>query len=244
MKENRYDDGVFFEKYSSMPRSLEGLRGAGEWHVLKGMLSDFKGKKVLDLGCGFGWHCAYAAENGASYVLGLDISAKMIQGARERNPFQNVHYRQLAIEDYDYPEEEFDIVISSLAFHYLRSFDDIAAKVYRSLKHGGRFVFSVEHPVFTAYGSQDWIYDNNGEKLLRPLDRYFYEGPRNASFLGEEILKYHRTVTSYINGTLEAGFIINEVVEPQPFAEAIKHIPGMADEMRRPIFLIISATKK
>ena len=30
--------------------------GAGEWHVLKTILPDFTGKRVLDLGCGFGWH--------------------------------------------------------------------------------------------------------------------------------------------------------------------------------------------
>ena len=54
MKENKYDDEIFFEKYSQMDRSKKGLTGAGEWHELKKMLPDFKGKKVLDLGCGFG----------------------------------------------------------------------------------------------------------------------------------------------------------------------------------------------
>ena len=72
MKENRYDDPVFFRKYSEMARSKLGLEGAGEWKTLRPMLPDFTGKRVLDLGCGYGWHAFYAAENGAEKVLGID----------------------------------------------------------------------------------------------------------------------------------------------------------------------------
>ena len=74
MKENKYDDEIFFNQYSQMSRSVDGLKGAGEWHVLQKMLPDFQGKRVLDLGCGFGWHCRYAVEHGASHVVGIDLS--------------------------------------------------------------------------------------------------------------------------------------------------------------------------
>ena len=57
MKENKYDDDVFFNKYKEMNRSVQGLEGAGEWSQLKQLLPDFEGKRVLDLGCGYGWHC-------------------------------------------------------------------------------------------------------------------------------------------------------------------------------------------
>lgn len=72
MKENKYDDERFFGQYSQMSRSVQGLRGAGEWHELKKMLPDFNGKRVLDLGCGFGWHCRYAIERGATFALGIE----------------------------------------------------------------------------------------------------------------------------------------------------------------------------
>ena len=49
-------------KYSQMDRSKQGLCGAGEWQTLKSLLPDFKGKTVLDIGCGYGWHFVYAAE--------------------------------------------------------------------------------------------------------------------------------------------------------------------------------------
>ena len=120
------------------------------------MLPDFRGKRVLDLGCGFGWHCRYAAENGAQSVLGIDISENMLQEARRRTEDPRVEYRKISLEEYEYPENSFDAVISSLALHYVESFEDICRKVYRCLKPGGEFVFSAEHPIFTAYGSQDW----------------------------------------------------------------------------------------
>ena len=61
MKQNKYDDPKFFEKYRQMARSQKGLAGAGAWHELEKLLPEFAGKRVLDLGCGYGWHCAYAA---------------------------------------------------------------------------------------------------------------------------------------------------------------------------------------
>lgn len=54
MKKSPYDRERFFEKYSQMDRSRLGLAGAGEWESLEPLLPDFAGKRVLDLGCGYG----------------------------------------------------------------------------------------------------------------------------------------------------------------------------------------------
>ncbi len=165
MKENKYDESSFFEQYGQMSRSQKGLEGAGEWHVLKDMLPDFAEKKVLDLGCGYGWHCRYAMENGAISVIGVDISEKMLQKAREINLLDGIKYKQIALEDVKFAAEIFDIVMSSLALHYIQSYDALIRNVYHWLKPNGRFVFSVEHPVFTAEGNQDWVYNDAGNKL-------------------------------------------------------------------------------
>ena len=143
MKENRYDDQVFFEKYAQMARSRDGLRGAGEWRELQKLLPDFEGQRVLDLGCGYGWHCKYAAEHGAASVLGVDLSHKMLKTAKARNADQAIVYQQGAIEDLEFPAGSFDVVLSSLAFHYIRDFRPLAANIAGWLEQGGSFVFSV-----------------------------------------------------------------------------------------------------
>ena len=111
MKENKYDDNIFFQKYSQMSRSQQGLAGAGEWETLRKMLPDFKDKRVLDLGCGYGWHCIYAMEHGASSVVGVDISHKMLEVAKEKTHFPQVEYKCCAIEDVEFPEESFDVIL-------------------------------------------------------------------------------------------------------------------------------------
>lgn len=243
MKENKYDSESFFKKYSEMNRSKQGLKGAGEWSELQKVLPDFQGKRVLDLGCGYGWHCLYAAQNGAEYVLGTDISAKMLETAREKNSHERIEYRRCAMEDLELPDHSFDVVLSSLAFHYVKEFQPVVKKISRVLSPGGFFVFSAEHPVFTAYGTQDWYYDEQGEILHFPVDNYYFEGKRDAVFLGEPVTKYHRTLTTYLNTLLENGFELLNIIEPQP-PDDMLHIPGMADEMRRPMMLIVKAVKR
>lgn len=243
MKENKYDNEIFFKKYSQMMRSQKGLQGAGEWSELQKILPDFQGKTVLDLGCGYGWHCKYAAENGAALVLGTDISQKMIHTAKTINHAAQIEYRRAAMEDLDFSEQSFDVILSSLAFHYIESFEPLAANIAKWIKSGGNFVFSVEHPVFTSYGSQDWYYDENGNILHFPVDNYYYEGQREAVFLGEPVIKYHRTLTTYLNTLLQNGFELQHIIEPQPPKEMM-HLDGMKDEMRRPMMLLVSAVKK
>ncbi|MDO4326788.1 MAG: class I SAM-dependent methyltransferase [bacterium] len=242
MKENKYDEEVFFKKYSEMGRSKNGLKGAGEWSELQKMLPDFTGKRVLDLGCGYGWHCKYAAEHGATSVLGIDISHRMLKRAEEINADEKIIYQCAAMEDLIVPIHSFDVVLSSLAFHYVKDFSMLTENISKWLKQGGEFVFSVEHPVFTAYGTQDWYYNEKGEILHFPVDNYYYEGKREAVFLGEKVIKYHRTLTTYLDTLLQNGFEICKIVEPQP-PENMRHLPEMKEEMRRPMMLLVSARK-
>lgn len=242
-KENPYDDDGLFREYSGMARSINGLSGAGEWPALEKMLPDFCGKRVLDLGCGYGWHCRYAIEHGAIACTGIDISEKMLKEAWRRNASFWTDYRLTPIEEYEFEPDTFDVVISSLAFHYLDDFGNLCKKIHRCLTPGGVFVFSVEHPVYTASGSQQWITGEQGEKRHWPVDRYFDEGRREADFLGRPVTKFHKTLTSWINGPLSAGFAITGLVEPEPDKTLLESVPGMADELRRPMMLIVSAVK-
>ncbi len=243
MKQNKYDDPGFFDNYSQMARSVGGLDAAGEWPTFRALLPTLREKNVLDLGCGFGWHCRYARAQQARSVVGVDLSEKMLARARENTSDPAIEYRQLAIEDIDFPAEAFDVVLSSLALHYVAHFDTVCRNVHHCLVPQGSFVFSVEHPIFTALAEQDWYYDELGERLHWPVDHYLDEGPRQARFLGHEVVKYHRIVATYLNTLIAAGFIINRLSEPKPTQEMLDRHPETRDETRRPMFLLIAAIK-
>ncbi len=243
MKQNKYDDPDFFAEYAKMPRSIGGLEAAGEWHALRGELPDLKGKRVLDLGCGYGWHCRYASEQGASSVVGIDISAKMIEKARELTHMNNIRYERVAIEDLEAAAGSFDVVLSSLTLHYVRDIAPVFFKVAMLLKINGVFCYSVEHPVFTARPQQDWWYNAEGNISHWPVDGYFQEGKRTTHFLGADVIKYHRTVASHFQALHATGFQIDNLTEPVPQETMIKKM-GWQDEKRRPMMLILRATKK
>src|SRR5436309_15973370 len=123
MKQNKYDDPEFFANYSQMARSIGGLDAAGEWPAFRTLLPQLRDKNVLDLGCGFGWHCRYARGQQARLVVGVDISEKMIARARESTTDAAIEYHRRAIEDIDFPAGEFDVVLSSLALHCVERLD-------------------------------------------------------------------------------------------------------------------------
>lgn len=239
---NIYDDPAFFGEYAKMGRSQSGLSGAGEWHQLEPLFPDLQGACVLDLGCGYGWHCQYAARHGAAEVLGLDGSVRMIEEAKRRNSSEGIRYEVCDLLDYGYPEERFDLVLSNLVLHYVEDLDGIYRKIYQSLKAGGVFLLNIEHPVFTGSVGQEWIRDEEGRALYWPVDRYFSPGVRVTNFLGKSVRKQHHTLTQILGGLLRAGFVLEAVEEAMP-PEEMMDLPGMADELRRPMMLLVRARK-
>lgn len=239
MRASEYDNEELFRAYAGMSRSQQGLAGAGEWWQLKRLFPPLEGKCVLDLGCGYGWHCRYAVEQGASRVLGIDLSRRMLAEAEARGG-ERIEYRLCGIEDYEYPEALWDCVVSNLALHYVANLDAVFANVRRTLRPGGVFLFNIEHPTFTAGVGQDWIYDEAGRPLYWPVDDYFRPGERKTSFLGCSVRKQHHTLTQILMGLLNGGFELQAVEEARPADDQL-NIPGMADELRRPMMLMVKA---
>ena len=240
---NKYDDPEFFARYSAMPRSTAGLEAAGEWHAFRALLPGLAGKRVLDLGCGFGWHCRYARQMGARSVVGVDLSENMLERARADTDDPAIEYRHGAIEDIDFPPAAFDVVLSSLALHYVARFDLVCGKVHDLLSDGGAFVFSVEHPIFTATPGQDWYRDATGAPLHWPVDDYLMEGKREAHWLGAHLVKYHRTVETFVGTLFDSGFRLTGLSEPKPPPEMLAERPETRQELRRPMFLLIAAAR-
>lgn len=243
MPNSEYDNAHFFEEYAKMFRSQQGLSGAGEWGQLRLLFPDVAGKSVLDLGCGYGWHCKYAVQQGAARVLGIDLSARMLEEARRRNADPKIEYRLCSIEDYEYPTGAWNCVVSNLALHYVADIDRVFANVARTLKLGGIFLLNIEHPTFTAGVRQDWVHDPDGRPLYWPVDDYFLPGERSTVFLGCEVSKQHHTLTQILMGLINHGFELQAVEEAQP-SDDMLDIPGMKDELRRPMMLLVRARRR
>ncbi|MGO4175942.1 class I SAM-dependent methyltransferase [Bosea sp. TAF32] len=242
MTQNIYDDETFFAGYSRLPRSVHGLDGAPEWPVLRSMLPELAGKSVLDLGCGFGWFCRFAAGEGARSVLGIDVSGKMLERARRETADASVVYERADLESYAPPAEAFDLVYSSLAFHYIVDLAGLFARAYAALKPGGALVCSVEHPIMTAPVRQEWLSDADG-RATWPVNGYLDEGERVSNWLAEGVVKRHRTIATYFDLLRGAGFAPGKLVEWAPSPEQVSAEPGWAKERERPFFLLVAASR-
>ncbi len=239
MAQNIYDRQEFFEGYSQLPRSTGGLALAPEWPTLQAMLPPLAGSRVADLGCGFGWFCRWASEQGAVSVLGVDVSEKMLERAR-REPGVGIEYLRADLETLELAANSFELVYSSLALHYIADFARIAEMVHGALVPGGWFVFSIEHPVFMAPSQPGWLTNAEGHKTW-PVDGYSLEGPRVTNWLADGVVKHHRTIGTTLNQLIGAGFSIAHVEEFRPTDAQIAVRPGLAEEVERPMFLLVSA---
>ena len=240
MTQNIYANAAFFEGYSKLRRSLEGLDGAPEWASLRAMLPPLRGKRVLDLGCGFGWFCRFAHAEGAASVTGIDVSGKMLARAvAESSPA--ITYARVDLESLTLAPSSAELIYSSLAFHYLKNLDALMREIANALAPGGRLVFSVEHPMFTAPREPGWM-AQDGQKRW-PIDSYLEEGPRTTNWLAPGVIKQHRTISAYLNPLATNSLTIKHVEEWGPTDAQLAAAPLLAEERQRPTFLLIRADK-
>src|SRR5258708_36619692 len=187
MKQNIYDNPRFFEGYSQLRRHESGLNMAVDQPAMRSLLPPLANKRVLDLGCGFGKMCRYAIDQGAANVVGVDISTKMLAKAREDTADSRISYIQSALEDLTFAQASFDVVASSLALHYIERYDSVCANVKSWLVAGGAFVFSVEHPMVTAYPVGRYV-DEKGEGQHWLVDNYKIEGIRHTQWFTDDVI--------------------------------------------------------
>ena len=242
MAHNIYDDDTFFAGYARLPRSVKGLAGMPEWPVLRALLPELRGRRVLDLGCGYGWFCRWAREAGAAQVVGIDLSEKMLARAGADTQDAAIAYRRADLETLALPPGGFDLVYSALAFHYIADFDRLAAQMHAALAAGGSLVCSVEHPIYSAPAEPKWSVNAAGQKTW-PVDHYLEEGPRSTDWLAKGVIKQHRTIGTYVNTLLRAGFALSHLEEWGPTEAQIAAQPSLADERQRPMFLLLAARR-
>jgi 2-polyprenyl-3-methyl-5-hydroxy-6-metoxy-1,4-benzoquinol methylase len=242
--QNIYDDPAFFAGYSQLPRSIAGLSEVYEWPAFQRLLPPLQGKRVLDLGCGLGNFAREARTRGAREVVGVDISERMLAEARARGDDPGITYLQSSLEAFEPERASFDLVVSMLSIHYVADYGLIVRRIAGCLMPGGRFAISVEHPIYTASGTPAWHLGPDGTWAHWPVDRYREEGERRTHWFVDGVVKYHRTVETYVNTLLDAGLALVRLEEPEAESPVVlaEH-PEWREERRRPPFLLLAADR-
>jgi SAM-dependent methyltransferase len=195
-----------------------------------------EGLKILDCGCGEGRFCRMLVERGAAYVLGLDLCEPMIEAASGRQSERDA-YRVADVQDLGFIEDQaFDLAVSYLNQCDLPDFNANNREVLRVLRKGGRFIVANLHPMRSAVGG--WHRTPDGKKQHVILDNYFDEGERRWKMLEVEFTNFHRSLSTYTRGFLDAGFHIAGIVEPTVTPENLTAYPELDDERRVPNFII------
>lgn len=244
MKQNIYDNDIFFNSYISMRKTGVTYNDFVEQPAIKSTISSLNGKTVLDLGCGNGQFSKYCVDNGALKVTAVDISKNMIELAKKENKHDKIDYICTPIEDLEAENQRFDIIISSLMVHYIEDYTRLIEKIVSLLNTNGEFIFSTEHPIVTARKEmKNWIIDEDGNKLHWVLDNYQEEGKREEHWYIEGVVKYHRTISTLINTLINSGLVLEKIIEPQAIPIGLEKMPKLVDEKRRPSIIVIKARK-
>jgi SAM-dependent methyltransferase len=241
MTSAQYDDPVFFSQYRQMRLKRSGLNEALEQPALARLLPQVTGADVLDIGCGDGTLARFLADQGARHVLGIDPSRRMLDSGASHCG-SHVRYCRASAESFALAPGSVDLVVSSLALHYVASYRELVRRVAQWLRPGGHLIYSVEHPICTARNPMTSWHECRGERHW-PVDDYADEAPRVQSWLGGQVTKHHRRITTLISAILAADLTVSGIDEPYPDDVSLARRPDLADHRRRPPLLIIAARK-
>lgn len=243
--QNIFDNEIFFNGYKALRDNEINYNDLLEQPAMARLLPELNGKSVLDLGCGYGHNCVDFVNHGARRVVGIDISEKMLSVAKSESASPEIEYLNMSMTDISSLNEKFDLIYSSLAFHYVEDFEAFARDMFSILNEGGRLLFSQEHPIITATvdGEGHFNKDENGNRVSYTFSNYNEPGERMVHWYVDGVVKYHRTFSGIINALSKAGFIIEEICEPLPEPWAVQKLPTIVKEYIKPCFLIVKAKK-
>lgn len=198
------------------------------------LLPEVKGKKVLDAGCAAGWYTKWLLEKGAS-VIALDFSPNMIEMTKKRVGNKAKIIRADLNEPLNFIEDEsIDVILSSLTLHYIKNWDGVMSEFNRILKKNGQLVISIHHPFmdFTVFNKENYF-------LTELLDDEWKINKEKV-----KVQFYRRPLSMIITSIIDAGFIIEKLLEPMPIEQFKIEQPNIYDRLtKKPQFLFIRSKK-
>jgi SAM-dependent methyltransferase len=235
-----YDENDVFNRYMQRRQLPDNPNDTIEGPIFMEVLGDFKDTDVLDLGCGDGRFGIELLSGGCKSYIGIEASRRMVALAQEQLAPLGGVVEQCFIQDWNYPDRTFDLVLSRLSLHYVGDITSLFEHVYATLKPKGRFIFSVEHPVITSHNGSamqsavrsNWI-----------VDDYFSTGERDVKWMGSSVVKFHRTIEDYFTALQKAQFSVETLREPGPQRDNISDDALYTRRKRIPLFLLFSAQR-
>ena len=245
-KQNIYDKKEFFDGYQNMREQQINANNLIEKPQMQEMLpKDVSGMTILDLGCGAGGLSKMLSDAGAKYVLGTDISKNMINEANKIAVKGKLEFKVMAMEEIDQIHKKFDMVVSSLAFHYVKDFEKLAKDISNLLKPNGLLVFSQEHPMRVCR-----VYTNEQSKQVDIDGKHYFlisdyqnMGKRVYNWNGTNVEKYHRTMEYIINTLSNSNLNIEHIMPSYATQKAIKLVDKYKYQADLPYYLYIRAKK-
>jgi len=209
------DTGKLYDEHASRwqrrkPSSLSDFTGRPAVFDLCGPV---EGLDIIDLGCGEGYCARELAGRGARSVVGVELSQEMVESAKaqEAELGQGIEYRQgdvTALEDAD---AAYDLAIGVFVYNYVDTTQMRASfrEVFRVLRPGSYFVFSVPHPAFS------FIRREHSPPFFFDVGSQGYFSGRDVQFQGEihrrdgtalPVQMVHKTISDYVDGLRDSGF--------------------------------------
>lgn len=191
--------------------SPEGLRESEA--ELLGRVEELRGKRVLEVGAGAAQCSRWLAARGVA-VLATDISSGMLARSAELDAATGLSVPTACADARDLPLDDasFDLAFTAFgAIPFVPDASAVHAEVARVLRPGGRWAFAVTHPIRWAFPDDPTV------RGLTAIRSYFDRTPyveRDAD--GEPIYaEFHRTLGDHVREATGAGFVIEDLVEPE-----------------------------
>ncbi|NUT32320.1 MAG: class I SAM-dependent methyltransferase [Hamadaea sp.] len=192
-------------------RFIWGPEGLDE--AWAGILGEVAGRRILEIGCGAGQCGRWLITQGAT-AIGLELSDRQLRHSRGLDERSGVVLPvvQADAQHLPFASGSFDIVCSAYgAMPFVADAGAVLAEVFRALRPGGRFAFSVSHPI-------RWCFlDEPGEEGLYAVSSYFDRRPyveEDAQGVATYV-EHHRTVGDWVRLVNAAGFRLTDLVEPE-----------------------------
>ncbi|WP_057767880.1 class I SAM-dependent methyltransferase [Cytobacillus praedii] len=235
-----YDQADFFNSYMKRRNRKDSPNNAIEGPIIKELIGNVQDISILDLGCGDASFGKELLEQGAASYTGIEGSEQMIASATFNLSGLNGSLLHKTMESYHYPENNFDIVTSRFAIHYVQDILLLFQNVHSTLKDNGKFIFSVQHPLTTSSFISKQKGDQRGNWVV---DDYFIEGERKEPWIDQTVVKYHRTIEYYFKALTASGFSVVDLREGTPSREYFSNEEEFTRRLRIPVVLAFSCTK-